>query len=404
METHNDTLQKCTRHYDFRVLIEQLAVKFRHPQGLPCFDENLLLSFSRVLAGSSSATVTLDDVRERLATIKSSRDALLQLLSRPSIPQRTPAWYEARNGMITASDFAQALGEGKFGTQKQLFWKKCLPQLDDAFAALANCPPIKWGTMYENVAQMLYSKRYGLFVHEFGLLQHPGIPHLGASPDGVTEMGVMLEIKCPYRRLITGQIPIQYFYQIQGQLEVCGLTECDFLEVGLEELCRNDFIESASGPGTFGVESSPSQTSPNEHGIVVEYMSSLTGKSTYEYSGVDWPLAALLAYEESKLKQQLDAGVAVRMHYWRVKVWSCIRVKKDPEFVEQMVRDLHTIWSRIVAYRQDPALLASEVGLPPATAASSSSAVESTNRPRPRRDEFTAGEYAFREPPSSGQQ
>jgi hypothetical protein len=29
----------------------------------------------------------------------------------------------------------------------------------------------------------------------------------------------MLEIKCPFRRRITGEVPLQYYYQIQGQLE-----------------------------------------------------------------------------------------------------------------------------------------------------------------------------------------
>lgn len=375
MDLHIDVLDSNTRQCDIRRLIELLSLRFRQTQGIPCFNAAVLHSFASLFG-----KVTMEEVQARITAMQESRDALARLLNRPSIPQRTPAWYEARNGMITASDFAQALGEGKFGSQKQLLWKKCLPQSDDAFAALANCPPIKWGTMYEDVAQMLYSKRYGLVVHEFGLVQHPEIKYLGASPDGVTEMGVMLEIKCPYRRQITGDIPLQYFYQIQGQLEVCGLTECDFLEVGLEELCRDDFLACSDDV---------------ERGIVVEYLdaTSVTPEnpypktSHYGYSGVDWPMAALVAYEESIIASHSQSlNTPVRMHYWRVKTWSCVRVTKDPAFVETMLNGLQTIWSRIEMYRQDPSLLEAEVGLPPAGGAE--------QRSRPRKEET----YAFREP------
>ena len=40
----------------------------------------------------------------------------------------------------------------------------------------------------------------------------------------------MLEIKCPYSREITGIVPQMYWKQVQGQLEVCDLEVCDFLE------------------------------------------------------------------------------------------------------------------------------------------------------------------------------
>ena len=45
----------------------------------------------------------------------------------------------------------------------------------------------------------------------------------------------MLEIKCPTSRDITGFVPEYYHAQVQGQLEVCGLEYCDFLECELRE-------------------------------------------------------------------------------------------------------------------------------------------------------------------------
>eukprot|EP00798_Chlamydomonas_sp_ICE-L_P002706 gene2706-biopygen7861 len=102
--------------------------------------------------------------------------------------------------------------------------------------------PIGWNTI---------QKQYGdsdtlntnVLVHEFGLLRHASKSFLGASPDGVTEDGVMLEIKCPWRRKIDGTVPMQYYLQIQGQLAVSGLLECDNFEVEFDILQSEEEIE-----------------------------------------------------------------------------------------------------------------------------------------------------------------
>jgi hypothetical protein len=68
-------------------------------------------------------------------------------------------------------------------------------------------------------------------------MRHPAPENffLGASPDGISDDGVMLEIKCPPRRVICGTPTDYYWAQMQGQLEVCDLERCDFLECKLVE-------------------------------------------------------------------------------------------------------------------------------------------------------------------------
>ena len=56
-----------------------------------------------------------------------------------------------------------------------------------------------------------------------------------SSPDGISELGIMLEIKCPFKIKIDGSIPEQYWMQIQGQLEVCDLEECQKLNVNMRQ-------------------------------------------------------------------------------------------------------------------------------------------------------------------------
>ena len=358
-----------TRTLDIRHVIERLLLS-------DLSNDDVVQYMSTILADGRDSD---ENIAAHLRSIESSKDALTRLLARPSITQRTPAWYEARMTMITASDIAQALGAGKFGTTKQFLWKKCLPAEGDTFASLANCPPIKWGTMYEDVASAVYCARNRVHVHEFGLLQHPDIPHMGASPDGITSLGVMLEIKCPYRRQITGEVPLQYFYQIQGQLEVCGLSDCDYLEIGLKELGRDDFYDPDNILAMKG-----------ERGIVAEFIED--DKSRYEYSGVDGCVATLEAFEiaqrranEASEASQEEAIVAateeegadatvpevvgkrevrLRFHYWRVDKYSCQRITRDAEFVAKMLPEIAAVWARVESYRKDPGLMEAEIGLP----------------------------------------
>ena len=88
---------------------------------------------------------------------------------------------------------------------------------------------------------------YTVKIVEFGLIPHPELSVFGASPDGICDEGSpngytgrMLEIKCPPKRKFTHEVPQHYWMQMQGQLEVCDLEECDFFQVKLEEYDSKD--------------------------------------------------------------------------------------------------------------------------------------------------------------------
>ena len=145
--------------------------------------------------------------------------------------QRSPEWYKMRENMITASDFGAILGNSKYDSRNSVLKKKCglgPPFQGNKFT--------KWGVKYEEVATDIYRYLNKTDVLEFGCIPHPNYSYLGASPDGITPDGVMLEIKVPYsREFEKDNIPPHYYDQMQGQLEVCDLDECDFLQVKLEE-------------------------------------------------------------------------------------------------------------------------------------------------------------------------
>jgi hypothetical protein len=131
--------------------------------------------------------------------------------------------------MFTTSELQELLGD--IGGLESLVKKK----LSGVASSLASVKAIQWGVTYEPVACALYEQRNGCQVHEFGLRPHPRIPRFGASPDGITDQGIMLEIKCPYTRRIDGRISKTYMTQIQTQLDTAELKECDFLECKIHE-------------------------------------------------------------------------------------------------------------------------------------------------------------------------
>ena len=130
-----------------------------------------------------------------------------------------------RRDRLTASALASALGTNPYEKPDDLIRVKCGEGTFHGNAATRH------GDLYEDEARIKYEEMYGEKVHELGLLPHPTIDFLGGSPDGVTESGRLLEIKCPLRRSIgDGGVPDHYMPQLQLLMEILDLEMCDFVQ------------------------------------------------------------------------------------------------------------------------------------------------------------------------------
>jgi putative phage-type endonuclease len=206
----------------------------------------------------------VDDERR----LKRFRNKVKTLQKKPQPEQRTPEWYAARHTRVTASEAASCLFKSQrtceeyvkafdiksfkykdteslnhYETREDYIIKKCASfygenVFKDSIYTL-------WGKKYEEVANRVYCQLNNTTVIEFGLLPHPRLKWLAASPDGITPDGIMLEIKCPKSRKINeNEVPIHYWVQTQIQLEVTDLDFCDFFECEIEEFdSEQDFIE-----------------------------------------------------------------------------------------------------------------------------------------------------------------
>jgi len=161
-----------------------------------------------------------------------------ELIAQEYAEQRSQEWLDLRENMITASDVASALGENHYESPDAFVKKKVLRTKWAGNAATAH------GTLLEPVVRDLYDKKFNRKSHEIGLVQHREYPWLGASPDGVTEDGILVEIKCPLTRKIEPNVPKHYWPQVQLQLEITDLEECDFVQYrpAKNEISEAEFV------------------------------------------------------------------------------------------------------------------------------------------------------------------
>tara|TARA_Y100000996_G_scaffold249265_1_gene196028 strand:- start:1461 stop:2168 length:708 start_codon:yes stop_codon:yes gene_type:complete len=146
-------------------------------------------------------------------------------------PQKSQEWLDLRMGMLTASDAASAIGVNKYETPYQLLLRKC-----GKGPVFTGNEATRHGEKYEDEARIIYEERHNEVVHELGLCPHPNYSFLGGSPDGVSESGKLIEIKCPMMRSIDGTVPEHYMPQLQLCMDILDLEEADFIQYKPEEL------------------------------------------------------------------------------------------------------------------------------------------------------------------------
>ena len=166
-----------------------------------------------------------------------------------------------------------------------------------------------WGQKFEPLSVMIYEHMYNSKIEDFGCIQHPTYKFLGASPDGIIvesktgRYGRMLEIKNPVSREITGIPKKEYWIQMQLQMEVCDLDECDFLETKFVEYPDYDSYrnDSSIANDLNGLEFKSYVTTTNDSykGTII-YFHTKDKKPFYLYQ----PLNLYLAEDISKWEEE----------------------------------------------------------------------------------------------------
>jgi putative phage-type endonuclease len=183
---------------------------------------------------------TLQIAQKKLQVSKDipSNEFLDELVNRKQIEQRTPEWYKQMNTILSASELGSLFGSAR--TRAQLVVSKTVPRpaRNQPLATHSDSmTAFDWGIRFEPVVKQIYQHKYGTTLKELGRLIHPTYNKCSASPDGLIydcpkseRTGRLVEIKCPVTREIDGNIPKDYYAQIQMQLHVTRLNKCDYVE------------------------------------------------------------------------------------------------------------------------------------------------------------------------------
>jgi len=282
----------------------------------------------------------------------------------PQPVQRTPEWYQFRWNLITASNAWKA-----FETQNtinQLIYEKCQPLKD--FASENVTEDVKmvntnttlhWGQKYEPLSVMIYENMYNSKVEDFGCIQHPVYKFIGASPDGIIiqsntgRYGRMLEIKNIVNREINGIPKKEYWVQMQLQMEVCDLDECDFLETKFIEYTDYQSYRNDSTISSFNDKEFNSYVTTKDgsyKGIIVHFHTS-EGSPHYEYMPLNlWTPDDITNWEETivqKYESEPYNYTFLKFIYWKLEKLSCVLVLRNKDWFKNNVGQLEKVWKTI---------------------------------------------------------
>ena len=286
-------------------------------------------------------------------------DIVETLRNLPQPEQRTDAWYMRREEMITASDFGHALKSD--ASRKRLAKTKAEPLVGRRLALIKNELYVRperrtggaacaHGVMFEPVCDLIYRNlcRPHAVTEEFGLLPHPSIPFLGASPDGICNaespdalVGRLVEYKAPYsRKIVKGHVPTEYLAQMQGQLAVTTLDMCDYLECEL----KTDTLENIR-------TSLRSASPPIAYGFIV-VVPRVDGGHSYLYGPYnslsdDDVLACVEKYDQYVPDEAI-------LHYWYLNDYQLVNVRRNEEWWENVLLPFLTAtWDMVQANVSD---------------------------------------------------
>lgn len=256
--------------------------------------------------------------------------------------QKSDEWYKYRYEGLTASNLWKAIDTQS--SINNLILSKCEPLNINKFKSVNIDTPFHHGHKYEPLSIMIYEDRYNTKVGEYGCIQHTDYEFLKASPDGINidetnlRYGRLVEVKNPTSRKITGTPKLEYWIQMQHQMEVCDLDECDFLETSFKEY-ENE--EEFNNDGDSFTETS----SGNMKGIMIMF-----DGGHYEYPPLNLNKKEFEQWYD-KLMDNTDK-MWIKNIYWRLEDYSNVLVVRNHKWYASVLPSFIKTWNIILQERK----------------------------------------------------
>jgi hypothetical protein len=162
----------------------------------------------------------------------------------------------------------------------------------------------------------------------------------------------MLEIKNVVSRQINGIPKKEYWIQMQLQMEVCNLNECDFLETKFVEYeTEDEFIKDGGFQQIINDENHNIQFYDfkdyiGSKGIMICFIDN--GKPVYYYAPLFITYKKYVIWSENLLAEQEELGnTYFKTIYWKLEEISCVLVLRNKLWFQKGLPKIINIWNII---------------------------------------------------------
>jgi len=259
--------------------------------------------------------------------------------------QRTDEWYQFRYGGLTASSIYKSIDTE--ANVNAIICSKCKPLKKQTGVNIES--PFHNGHKYEPLSILIYEKEYDTIVEDFGCITHRTIPFIRASPDGINtkrdnpRYGRMLEVKNPVSREITGIPKKAYWVQMQIQMEVWDLNECDFLETSFKEYENEEAFAEDGNTWNYTKDN-------KKKGAMMMINDGI--EPIYIYAPLhidnksDWD-----EWEQAYLEKMESKYSWIKTIYWKLNHYSCVLVPRNNNWFASVFPEMKNCWDTILKER-----------------------------------------------------
>ena len=301
--------------------------------------QNIVFKFYIPRRSYKKTYVTNCNMNKNSRNFNKIKTQLNYLNNIPQPEKRSDEWYIFRNSALTASNIYKIFISDY--TQSQLIIEKSEPVDLNKYKNTNLNSPMHWGQKFEPVSVLYYEFINNTTVSEFGCVKHNKYSYIAASPDGIVcdenspLYGRMLEIKNVVSREIDGIPMPAYWIQMQLQMEVCNLNECDFLETKFTEyLSQEDYLDDISD---------------KHRGFIMQFCDT-NGEVHYEY-----PPFAMNKIDNAEYNTWTQGQILknnnktyVRNIYWKLEVISCVLVLRNKLWFKNVQPYIEIFWKNLI--------------------------------------------------------
>ena len=137
--------------------------------------------------------------------------------------------------------------------------------------------------------------------------------------------------------------------QVQGQLEVFDLDECDFFQVKIEEYENyEEYKKDSQDKIGFTNEDLPK-------GYTITYLDEINKeKFKYLYCPLFSSDTEIEKWREEKMKYLQENSLTFHEEkYWKITRYECTLVKRDREWFQEAYKNIEQFWNDVLKYREE---------------------------------------------------